>query len=201
MGTNVRHSEGTGPGAVRDRALPGRGVVLLRAAACGLGLGAGWGVLARVWMRMISTEPEFSWTGTLLIVGFAALAGLGLGLLHGARAGQRSRWWRLAVLVALPIVTLGPGAVFTPALWLGGFALAGRGPRVVRVALGLAATSPVWLLWATTDPVERSLVPAPTFVVGMLLLMAGVAWGGSQVFRRWPRRSAVAHPVRVMTAT
>jgi hypothetical protein len=90
--------------------------------------------------------------------------------------------------------------VFAPAFWLGGFALAGRGPRVVRVALGLVATGPVWLLWATTDPVERSLVPAPTFVVG-LLLMAGVAWGGSQSFRRWPRRSAVAHTVRVMTAS
>ena len=201
MGTNVRHSEGPGPGAVRDRAGPGRGAVMLRAAACGLGLGAGWGVLARVWMRMISTEPEFSWSGTLLILGFAAVAGLGLGLLHGARAGQRSRWWRLTVLVALPIVTLGQGAVFTPAFWLGGFALADRGPRVVRVALGLVATGPVWLLRATTDPVERALVPAPTFVVGMLVLTAGVAWGGSQVFRRWPRRSAVAHPVRVMTAT
>src|SRR6476469_7735268 len=173
------------------------GVVMVRAAADGLALGAGWGVLARVWMRMISTTPEFSWSGTLLIIGFSALAGLGLGLVHGARSRHRSRWWRLAVALALPIVSASQGAVFTPAFWLGGFALAGRGPRVVRVVLGLVATGPVWLLRATTDPVERSLVPAPTFVVGMLLLTAGVSWGGSQVFRRWSRRSAVAHPVRV----
>jgi hypothetical protein len=197
MGTNVRHREAPGPAS----RLPAGGVVMLRAAASGLGLGAGWGVLARVWMRMISTEPEFSWAGTLLIVGFAALAGLGLGLVHGARGRQRSRWWRLAVLAALPIVTLGPGAAFAPAFWLGGCALAGRGPRVVRVALGVVATGPVWLLRASTDPVERALVPAPTFVVGMLLLTAGVAWGGSQLFRRWPLRSLVAHPVRVMSAT
>ena len=50
---------------------------MVRAAAAGLALGAGWGVLARVWLRMISTNPEFSWSGTLLIIGFSALAGLG----------------------------------------------------------------------------------------------------------------------------
>ena len=87
------------------------------------------------------------------------------------------------------------GVVFAPAFWLGGFAFAGRGPRVVRGVLALVATGPVWLIWATSDPVERSLVPAPTFVLGLLVLMTGVAWGGSQLFtgrlsdhvgRRWP---------------
>ena len=170
---------------------------MVRAAVAGLGLGAGWGVLARMWMRMISTNPEFSWSGSLLIIGFAALAGLGLGLVNGARSRFRSRWWRVVVVLALPIVSLGPGLVFAPAFWLGGFALAGRGPRIVRAVLGVLATGPVWLLWATSDPVERSLVPAPTFVVGLLVLIAGVAWGGSQLFRRWPRRALVAHPVRV----
>lgn len=175
-------------------------VTTARTAAAGLALGAGWGVLARVWMRMISTNPEFSWSGTLLIVGFAAAAGLGLGLVYGARARRASRWWRLAVVVALPIVSAGQGLVFAPAFWLGGFALAGRGPRAVRVALALVATGPVWLIWATADPVQRSLVPAPTFVVGLLALMSGVAWGGSLLFRRWPRRAPLAHPVPVATA-
>lgn len=188
-----------------NRVAPGAGpeaglVTMVRAAAAGLALGAGWGVLARVWMRMISTTPEFSWSGTLLIIGFSALAGLGLGLVHGARSRHRSRWWRLAVVLALPIVSAAQGVVFAPAFWLGGFAFAGRGPRVVRGVLALVATGPVWLIWATSDPVERSLVPAPTFVLGLLVLMTGVAWGGSQLFRRWPRRELVAHPVRVETA-
>jgi hypothetical protein len=176
------------------------GAVMVRAAGAGLALGAGWGVLARVWMRMISTSPEFSWPGTLLIIAFSALAGLALGLVHGARARNRSRWWRLVVVLALPIVSASQGLVFAPAFWLGGFAFAGRGPRVVRVVLALVATGPIWLIWATSDPVERSLVPAPTFVVGLLVLMTGVAWGGSQLFRRWPRRALVAHPVRVATS-
>lgn len=188
-----------------NRVAPGAGpeaglVTMVRAAAAGLALGAGWGVLARVWMRMISTTPEFSWSGTLLIIGFSALAGLGLGLVHGARSRHRSRWWRLAVVLALPIVSAAQGVVFAPAFWLGGFAFAGRGPRVVRGVLALVATGPVWLIWATSDPVERSLVPAPTFVLGLLVLMTGVAWGGSQLFRRWLRRELVAHPVRVETA-
>ena len=188
-----------------NRVAPGAGpeaglVTMVRAAAAGLALGAGWGVLARVWMRMISTTPEFSWSGTLLIIGFSALAGLGLGLVHGARSRHRSRWWRLAVVLALPIVSAAQGVVFAPAFWLGGFAFAGRGPRGVRGVLALVATGPVWLIWATSDPVERSLVPAPTFVLGLLVLMTGVAWGGSQLFRCWPRRVLVAHPVRVETA-
>jgi hypothetical protein len=195
MGTNVSRVAPAEPLAAAAGA-----VVMVRAAGAGLALGAGWGVLARLWMRMISTSPEFSWSGTLLIIGFSALAGLALGLVHGARARNRSRWWRLVVVLALPIVSASQGLVFAPAFWLGGFAFAGRGPRVVRVVLALVATGPIWLIWATSDPVERSLVPAPTFVVGLLVLMTGVAWGGSQLFRRWPRRALVAHPVRVATS-
>ena len=45
---------------------------LARGAALGFALGAGWGVLARVWMRLITTDPEFSWAGTLMIVGLSA---------------------------------------------------------------------------------------------------------------------------------
>ena len=161
---------------------------ILRSAGTGVLLGAAWGVIARVWMRMISTSPEFSWSGTLLIIGFAALGGLGLGLVRGARVTGRRRWWRLGVVLALPISSMAQGVVFAPAFWLSGWALAGRGPRVLRwagVALGAA---PALLLWATSSAQERELIPAPTFLIGFLLLAAGLACGGSQVFRRWPPR-------------
>lgn len=162
-----------------------------RSAGSGLALGALWGVLARVWMRMISTAPEFSWSGTLLIIGFAALAGLGLGLVQGARARGRRRWWRLGVLLALPIVSAGQGLVLAPAFWLGGLALSGRGPRPLRVVLGALGAAPVAALWLTGPDLDRELIPMPTFVVGYLLLAAGVAYGGSQLFRRWPSRTSV----------
>jgi hypothetical protein len=59
----------------------------------GVGLGLVWGVLARLWMRLISTDPAFTWSGTLYILIAAMLLGLGVG---GAAAGRRSprRWAR-----------------------------------------------------------------------------------------------------------
>ncbi|MEO5709011.1 MAG: hypothetical protein ABIQ59_04235 [Nocardioidaceae bacterium] len=157
-------------------------------ASRGLLVGATWGVLARVWMRMISTAPEFSWTGTLMVVGLAAAAGLGLGLVRGARTTGRRRRWRLAGLLAVPVASLGQGLVLAPALWLGGAAVAGRGLRVLRwVGLALGA-APAALLWVTSSARDRELVPAPTFLVGFWLLAAGVALGGAEVFRPWPPR-------------
>ena len=34
----------------------------------GLAGGLAWGVIPRLWMRFISTNPEFTWSGTLFIV-------------------------------------------------------------------------------------------------------------------------------------
>ena len=48
----------------------------LRYASLGFLLGFAWGVVARVWMRLITTAPEFSWVGTRGIIGTAGFAGL-----------------------------------------------------------------------------------------------------------------------------
>ena len=92
---------------------------LPRAAALGALSGAGWGVLARIWMRLISTDPEFSWTGTLLIIGFAALLGGGVGLAAGARLAGRSRWGAAGVCAALATLTKQVGGVMLiPLVWM-----------------------------------------------------------------------------------
>jgi len=59
----------------------------------GAALGLTWGVLARLWMRLISTDPAFTWGGTIYILLAAMILGLGVG---GAAAGRRSprRWAR-----------------------------------------------------------------------------------------------------------
>jgi hypothetical protein len=59
----------------------------------GAALGLIWGVLARLWMRLISTDPAFTWGGTIYILLAAMILGLGVG---GAAAGRRSprRWAR-----------------------------------------------------------------------------------------------------------
>ena len=62
----------------RDSGGGSRVMAALGAFGTGLLLGVGWGIAARVWMRLVSTVPDFSWTGTLVIVGLAALAGAGV---------------------------------------------------------------------------------------------------------------------------
>src|SRR3990172_3608722 len=58
-----------------------------------------WGVDGRVWMRFISTDPEFTWAGTLFIVIGFGIAGLGqAGAYLGRRASlRRSRMTVLRV--------------------------------------------------------------------------------------------------------
>ncbi len=42
--------------------------------------GLALGVISRVWMRLISNEPEFSCGGTVVVVGVFVLSGLGTGI-------------------------------------------------------------------------------------------------------------------------
>ena len=63
-----------------ERWAEGRGV--MSAMAIGLLVGAGWGVVARAWMRLISEHPEFTWSGTLYVVGAPAVIGAVVALAH-----------------------------------------------------------------------------------------------------------------------
>lgn len=169
---------------------------MVRRAAAGLLLAAGWGVLARVWMRLISTNPEFSWSGTLFIVGVSAVGGLGLGLVSGAQAAGRRARWRTAALLALPVVTAPQGLmVFLPAFVLGGLALSGRLMLPAQVLLlSVVGAAPVAMLLVVMSEAEREGRRALVFVTGALVLQALMAFGGSQLFRRWPstRRTTAA---------
>ncbi|MBA3286766.1 MAG: hypothetical protein H0U21_01900 [Acidimicrobiia bacterium] len=85
------------------------------------------GVAARVWMRLVSSDPEFSWAGTIGIVGLFTIAGLTQGLALGTR---RRGWSRRAqtpvrVLAAIGGLLLGSsaGIVMLPALISGSLAI------------------------------------------------------------------------------
>lgn len=102
-------------------------VRVVRTACAGLMVGALYGAALRAWMRLISTSPEFSWSGTGYIVGVFAVLGAMAGL---ATAGAREGWGRrlLAVRSAGIVLSLG---CFVAA---GSFML----PTVVPAALGRA---------------------------------------------------------------
>ncbi len=107
-------------------------------------LGLLWGSSMRAWMRFISTNPEFSWAGTLFILGASVLAGSVLGLAWHRRRHGGAGWWRLTIL---SLLLLGAGgAVMWPTIILLGFAIGRRRPlwlTVPAAAAGLAFQIPV----------------------------------------------------------
>jgi hypothetical protein len=172
----------------RDR---GRGsrvmTTAMGAVGAGLLLGVGWGIAARVWMRLVSTVPGFSWAGTLFIIGLAALAGGCLGLVHAARRRGGSRWWRVA---ALPSVLLffGPGVPLLPAYLLGGWAGGSRRvPAVFRALVVLPLVALPFYGWATSDWRVQQLVSPYAAIGGFLVLEVALAAAGAVLFLPWPK--------------
>ena len=58
----------------------------------GTGLALVWAIVARIWMRLISTKPEFSIPGTVGILLIASIFGAGTGLAYAARRRGWRRW-------------------------------------------------------------------------------------------------------------
>jgi hypothetical protein len=157
---------------------------LLRAAALGFAAGVVWGAVARLFMRLLSTSPEFSWSGTLFILGVGAVTGTCVGVVHAARVSGRSAWWRLAGLPAL-ILFAGQGMVLLPAAV--GMAAVLRGRAVART-LGAMVVAGSPLVVVVSD---ESLGVTRTQVVGLALMVLSavpLGWGVGEVVGRWPRR-------------
>ena len=167
---------------------------LLRAAALGFTAGVVWGAVARIFMRLLTTSPEFSWSGTLFILGVGAVTGTCVGVVHAARVSGRSAWWRLAGLPAL-ILFAGQGMVLLPAAV--GMAAVLRGGAVART-LGAVVVAGSPLVVVVSD---ESLGVTGTQVVGLALMVLSavpLGWGIGEVVGRWrPRgQGAMAPAVR-----
>jgi hypothetical protein len=189
-------------GRGRRTGLPAGGPVSsgwLRTVGAGLALGAGWGVLVRVYMRLVSTAPSFSWSGTLFIIGVAALAGAALGVVQAARVRRARRWWRAAALGALPLFA-GPGMLLLPALVVGGWAWSGRGPVLLRVVAVLPLLAVPLEVWQGLEPIDRLLLSPVTVFGGFWLLSLTLAAAGAVVFRPWPQRVLREEPVGAFMA-
>lgn len=139
----------------------GRSVLLF------VGLGLGWAIAARLFMRFFTDDPSFTLQGTGMIVGLVLLEFIGLGAVRGARLSGRTRWWRLAPVPGL-LLFFGPGMLLVP-LVITGIVVGRCRTLLVRVLVALAGASasvaPLVILsaGATDNP------PAPTLAVGMVL--------------------------------
>jgi hypothetical protein len=156
---------------------------MVRGPAGGALAGACWGVVARVFMRLLSDDPQFSWSGTLGILAVATVAGACVGLVHAARTSGRSRWWRLAALPAL-VLFAGPGSLLLPTTV--GMAMVLRGRPVVRTLGVVLAVVPLVVLAGDEPPLP------PVQVAGLVLMVlscAPLGWALGEVVRRWRPRS------------
>ncbi len=166
---------------------------MVRGLARGALGGALWGVLARLFMRLLSDDPQFSWEGTLGILGIATVAGARVGLVRGARVTGRSPWWRLAALPGL-LLFMGPGSLLLPASV--GMAMVLRGRPVVRALGVVLAVVPLTVLAGNEPPLP------PSQVAGLVLMVASCAplgWGLGEVVRRWRPRQVPSAPTEAGT--
>jgi hypothetical protein len=146
----------------------------------GLAGGLAWGTIARLWMRFISTNVEFSWSGTLFIVigfGIAALAQSGAYL--GRRANlKRPAMTALRVVGVIALLPLGvaAGASMFPTIILATLALTHHTwPRWLRGIVGAVAIAPT-VATALSFFDDLSLIRAVVAVIWFLAIYAGIIW-------------------------
>lgn len=104
---------------------PARPILML---AAGLFGGLILGVVARAWMRLISDDPQFTWSGTVFIVGGFTVFGFTQSVVAVVRR-RGSRRWTLTIVRVVGIIGLlplfvGAGALMLPTVVAGGLAKA-----------------------------------------------------------------------------
>lgn len=137
----------------------------------GAGLGLVWGIVARLWMRLISSNPEFSISGTVGILVIATVFGAWTGFAYAAR---RRGWRRWGHYVPRSLVVV----FFIP------FGMANGLPLMLTVlaaTLGVTQRAVVGL-WVLA---VLSLLLAEGTDIGVPLIVAGIALAGAVALTAW----------------
>jgi hypothetical protein len=146
----------------------------------GLVGGLAWGTIARLWMRFISTNEEFTWGGTLFIVIGFGIAGLAQ---SGAYLGRRANLARpamtaLRVVAVIALLPLGAaaGASMFPTIILATLALTHHTwPRWLRGVVGAVALLPA-LATAVSFFDDLPVIRAALGAVWFFAIYAGIIW-------------------------
>ena len=146
----------------------------------GLVGGLAWGMIARLWMRFISTNPEFTWSGTLFIVVGFGIAGLAQ---SGAYLGRRAKLTRPAMTVLRVVAVIGllplgiaAGASMFPTIILATLALTHHTwPRWLRGIVAAVALLPA-LATALSFFGDLTAIHAVVGAVWFLAIYAGIVW-------------------------
>ncbi len=153
------------------------------AAHLGLGLitGLGLGVAARGFMRLLTVDPEFTWSGTILIVGLFVVFGTVQGVV-AAITGRTTRTWitvpaRLAGGLSYLMLGGGAGTLMMPFLWFGALALwRTTWHHLVRTTLAaLAAANMIGVVGLTLSEDELEGLREPGVIAGFALFAATYA--------------------------
>ncbi len=133
-----------------DRGVPaaGRRARTWLVIPCTLAAGAVWGTVARLWMRWVSTDPEFSWAGTVMIIVAFSIFGMASGVAAVLRSRRCRRWvltvGRLGGIVGTMPLFVGAGGLMLPTVIAGGLAAWRRDwPRWLRALAGIVGCLPV----------------------------------------------------------
>jgi hypothetical protein len=153
-------------------------------------MGLAWGAVARLFMRLISTTPEFSWAGTGMILAFAGLFWGLIGLVVTARAAGRTRWWRLAPLPGL-ILFAGAGLILLPGAVAVALTLF---VRDLRARLALVAVVSAAMYAAIKLLEDETLLGPRTQTLGNVLIVAATVWLGAGLHAWWQRWTADSTP-------
>ena len=142
---------------------------------CGALVGLVLGVIARAWMRWISTDPEFSWGGTIgILIGFVVFFTAHATVLLGRRRGWSRRWLTVTRVVAA-ILSLGifgaAGSSMLPTVLTASLGL-GRTdwPRFVRrILIVLSVIIPIFLVRDIGSDFGWNLVTAGRVILFVLI--------------------------------
>ncbi|HEY5664409.1 MAG TPA: hypothetical protein VIS05_10275 [Ilumatobacter sp.] len=145
------------------------------------GFGLLLGVAARAWMRLISTDYEFSWVGSGFIVAGFTVFGVGqsVAALAVARDWRRPARWAARTAGAVTTLPLffAAGAVMAPAVVLGGLAVwRSRWHPIPRLVLAFGAVVDAVLVSMTITSDLGTSWRSALGVGGLVAVYACVLW-------------------------